>query len=31
MPANAQQLKVGVTLLDAGEGWMDNVELKTVD
>jgi len=31
IPANAQQLKVGVTLLDVGEGWMDDVELKTVD
>ncbi|MBS0557961.1 MAG: hypothetical protein JSR27_11160 [Proteobacteria bacterium] len=31
IPAQATRLTVGVTLLDAGEGWMDNVELKTVD
>ncbi|HTI96010.1 MAG TPA: hypothetical protein VL425_05795 [Rudaea sp.] len=31
IPAIAQRLSVGVTLLDAGDGWMDNVELKVVD
>ncbi len=31
VPAGARQLTVGVTLLDAGDGWMDDVELKTVD
>jgi len=31
IPENAHQLIVGVTLLDAGEGWMDDVELKTVN
>lgn len=31
VPAIAERLVVGVTLLDAGDGWMDNVELKTVD
>ena len=31
IPANAHQLTVGVTLLGAGEGWMDDVELKTAN
>lgn len=31
VPAIAERLKVGATLLDAGDGWMDNVELKVVD
>ncbi|HMM56582.1 MAG TPA: hypothetical protein PKD77_03170 [Rudaea sp.] len=31
VPPQATRLTVGVTLLDAGEGWMDNVELKTLD
>lgn len=31
VPGIAERLVVGVTLLDAGDGWMDNVELKTVD
>jgi hypothetical protein len=31
VPAKAHQLTVGVSLLDAGEGWMDNVELRPVD
>jgi hypothetical protein len=31
IPAIAQRMIVGVTLLDAGDGWMDNVELKVVD
>jgi hypothetical protein len=31
IPANALQLTVGVTLLDAGDGWMDNVKLKVVN
>ena len=28
VPANAHELIVGATLRDAGDGWMDNVELK---
>jgi hypothetical protein len=31
LPPNARDLTLGVTLLDAGEGWMDNAELKVVD
>ena len=31
IPANAHQLTVGVTLLGAGEGWMDDVALKVVN
>lgn len=31
VPAHATQLIVGVTLLDGGEGWMDDVALKVVD
>lgn len=31
LPAGARRLTAGVTLLDAGEGWADNIELKVVD
>ena len=31
VPARATELMIGVTLLDAGEGWMDDVALKPVD
>lgn len=31
IPKDARWLTIGVTLRDAGEGWMDNVELKTLD
>ena len=31
VPARATQLIVGVTLLDGGEGWMDDVALKVVN
>jgi hypothetical protein len=31
IPALARQLTVGVILLDAGDGWMDDAELKIVD
>lgn len=31
VPGNARRLTVGVSLRDAGEGWMDDVELKTVN
>lgn len=31
IPANAHRLTVGVTLLDAGDGWMDDVRLRTLN
>jgi hypothetical protein len=31
VPGNARNVTVGVSLRDAGDGWMDNVELKVVD
>jgi hypothetical protein len=31
LPAGARRLTAGVTLLDAGEGWADNIELKVLD
>ena len=31
VPVRASELTIGVTLLDAGEGWMDDVTLKAVD
>ena len=31
LPADAHHVIVGVTLNDAGEGWMDNIELKVLD
>lgn len=31
LPANAYELKIGVMLLDAGTGWVDDVKLRVVD
>jgi len=31
LPANARHVVVGATLNDAGEGWMDDLQLKVVD
>ena len=31
LPADAYELKVGVMLLDAGTGWVDDVKLRVVD
>lgn len=31
VPTTARQLTIGVILLDAGDGWMDDVTVKTVD
>ena len=31
LPPNARRVTIGVTLLDAGEGWADNIEAKVLD
>ena len=31
LPPNSQRITIGVTLLDAGEGWADNIEAKILD